>query len=264
MVQLGTRRTWALVGAAMVALTGAGVWFHAAGMSDSRRERLTCALPAQSTSARHAGMVWVPGGSFDFGDDVYAEERPIRRVAVDGFWMDRTEVTNDQFASFVAATGHVTTAERANDPGAAVFVIPRQADRSGNPTQWWRFIPGANWRHPGGPETNIQGRGSFPVVAVSYEDARAYARWKGRELPSEAEWEWAARAGESGRPIGRPAGRRGGRGRRGSGRRIRRQPKILRMGAGRQNQDGHGRRRRKPPGAGRESVLFNRHGKPSR
>ena len=152
-------------------------------------------------------MVWVPAGRFDFGDTVYPEEGPLRSIAVEGFWMDRTEVTNDQFAEFVKATGHVTVAEKALDPrqhpgstpellqaGAVVFVMPRQGQAGSNPLQWWRYVAGADWRHPGGPGTSIEGRGPFPVVAVAYADAWAYARWKGHTLPSEAQWEWAARA----------------------------------------------------------------------
>lgn len=156
-------------------------------------------------------MVWVPAGSFEIGDNVYPEEGPRRRVTLDGFWMDRTEVTNDQFAQFVQATGHVTVAERDVDaklhvglppemrkPGAVVFVGPVDASgqTKGSATQWWRYIPGAQWRHPGGPGTSIERRGAFPVVAITYEDAMAYAKWKGRALPTEAQWEWAARAAQ--------------------------------------------------------------------
>lgn len=173
----------------------------------ARAERRTCALPTQAASSPHPGLVWVPAGSFDIGDTVYPEETPRRRVRVDGFWMDRTEVTNDEFAAFVKATGHVTVAERPVDtmknpglppelrkPGAVVFVMPNQVRGRGDVTQWWRYTPGANWRHPGGPGTGIDGRGAFPVVAVTIDDARAYARWRGRALPTEAQWEWAARA----------------------------------------------------------------------
>jgi formylglycine-generating enzyme required for sulfatase activity len=175
-----------------------------------RQEPLACALPAAAANAPHPGMVWVPAGTLALGDTVYAEELPLRQVEVAGFWLDRTEVTNDEFAAFVKASGYVTVAERAVDaaahpelppemrkPGAVVFISPTQLSGQGSPTQWWRYVPGANWRHPGGPDTSIEGRGAFAVVHVTIEDAQAYARWKGRTLPSEAQWEWAARGAKN-------------------------------------------------------------------
>ncbi len=129
-------------------------------------------------------------------------------MQVQGFWMDRTEVTNGQFAAFVKATGYITVAERAVDtrlhpglpdamqqPGAVVFVMPTDLQHGGDVRQWWQYRAGANWRHPGGPGTDIDGLDMLPVVATTNEDAQAYARWKGRELPSEAQWEWAALGG---------------------------------------------------------------------
>lgn len=167
--------------------------------------RLQCITPAEPADAPHPGMAWVPEGRFSFGDTVYPEEQPLRTVTVQGFWMDRTEVTNAQFAEFVAATRYVTVAERALDPkahpglsadllkpGAVVFINPLALTRGGDVRQWWQYVPGANWRHPGGPATSIAARGAFPVVAITIEDAQAYARWKGHALPTEAEWEWAA------------------------------------------------------------------------
>lgn len=200
---------------ALLAVAAAWLWFRQGRQAalHAQTERLSCSLPQSAASASHPGMVWVPGGSFDLGDTAYPEEQPVRTTTVAGFWIDRTEVTNEAFDQFVKATGYVTVAERPVDPqlhpgltdelrapGAVVFVMPNAVTGRGDVTQWWRYIPGANWRHPGGPGTGIEGRGAFPVVAVTYQDALAYARWKGRALPSEAQWEWAARAGQAGPP----------------------------------------------------------------
>ena len=176
-------------------------------------EPLTCRETGTTESSPYPGMVWIPAGSFAFGDTVYPEEQPIRQTTVTGFWMDRTEVTNAQFQEFVKATGYVTTAERPVDPiahaglppellkpGAVVFISPTELTRGGDVRQWWQYIPGANWRHPAGPKSSITGRESHPVVSVTIEDAQAYARWKGHDLPSEKEWEWAASGGQAARP----------------------------------------------------------------
>ena len=197
---------------AAVLLLAVGAWFlkNRGGAPAARSEALACALPPVTANAAHPGMLWVPGGSFPFGDNVYPEEQPQRQTSVAGFWMDRTEVSNDAFAEFVRATGYVTVAERAVDlqrhpglppdmqkPGAVVFVVPDKPTGREDVALWWRYIPGANWRHPGGPATSIDGHGAFPVVTVTLEDAQAYAAWKGRSLPSEAQWEWAARGGRA-------------------------------------------------------------------
>lgn len=165
------------------------------------------------------GMMWIPGGEFTMGSmDAKGKlnERPAHKVRVHGFWMDRTPVTNAQFAAFIAATDYVTTAERppawetlkaqlpadtpkpADDvlvPGAMIFVGTEQPVGLNDYTQWWSYVPGANWRHPQGPDSSIVGKDEYPVVQVSYEDVLAYAWWAGKRLPTEAEWEFAARGG---------------------------------------------------------------------
>jgi sulfatase modifying factor 1 len=138
-------------------------------------------------------MARVPAGRFTLGSDSgYAEEKPPHEVQVDSFWIDRTEVSNAQFGAFVLATGHVTDAERLG--AAVVFVAPRPDEAVTN-NSWWHTVAGADWRHPDGPNSDLRGRDNQPVVQVSRADALAYAAWLGRQLPSEVQWEYAAKGG---------------------------------------------------------------------
>ncbi|GAA0541000.1 formylglycine-generating enzyme family protein [Chitinophaga japonensis] len=180
----------------------------------------TAAAAADST-----GMVLVPGGTFEMGaGDAQArpDEQPVHSVQVDSFLMDAHEVTNAEFAAFVAATGYVTTAEKpitmeemmnalppgSPEPdssllqaGSLVFSPPNHPVPLNDVSQWWAFVTGASWQHPEGPGSNITGREQYPVVHVSWEDAQAYARWAGKRLPTEAEWEYAARGALVGQPF---------------------------------------------------------------
>ena len=169
------------------------------------------------------GMVWVPAGEFTMGWDgpeARFDEKPAHRVRMDGFWIDATEVTNAQFREFVEDTGYLTTAERPVDweklkiqlpagtarpsdevlqPGALVFTPPDHPVGLRDFFQWWTWTLGADWRHPKGPRSSIEGNADHPVVHVSWEDAAAYAKWAGKGLPTEAQWEHAARYGQDGR-----------------------------------------------------------------
>jgi formylglycine-generating enzyme required for sulfatase activity len=159
-------------------------------------------------------MVWIPGGEFWMGAEEFPDAQPWHRVSVDGFWMDKTEVTNDQFAKFVKATKYVTLAEqapRAEDfPGAppenlvagsVIFSPPDHPVKLNDHFQWWSYVKGANWRHPEGPKSTIKDRGNYPVVHIAYQDVLAYAKWAGKRLPTEAEFEFAQRGGLERKPY---------------------------------------------------------------
>lgn len=205
-----TRTRWLLLVLAMVGfVTAVLATRYGPSASTFAVTSTGVASPRACNLSRGGDQVTIPAGSFQMGsNDGYPEEGPQRTVQVAAFQMDRYEVTRAQFAAFVAATGYVTVAERKPDPaqhadidpaklvpGSAVFVTPREPTAE---MGWWRFVPGAHWRAPLGPDSGNDQDGNYPVVHIAYEDAQAYAKWRGRRLPTEAEWERAASGARAG------------------------------------------------------------------